>query len=326
MENKAHVYARLAEYISPENLILYQEMDKFTSFRTWGRAEMMVVAHGLIQLLHALRVFAEENVNFIIMGNGTNILVRDGGYDGVVLKLGDFFSKIDIRKSEDNPQTYEKTGSLSYQKTLLVAGGAVLLSQLARAAQNAGLTGLEFAAGIPGSVGGGLFMNAGAYGGEMKDVTILAEVISRDGTERKLMELSELELSYRHSALQCTGDIVTRVFFQLDRGNPDEIAEKMRDFAARRNAKQPLSLPSAGSFFKRPEGYYAGALIQEAGLKGLSVGAAQVSPLHAGFIVNNGKAKAKDIIQLMELVQNTVYDKFGVWLEPEVRIIGRDLY
>ncbi len=325
MGNTAHMYAKLATIISPENLILYPEMDKLTSFRAGGRAQMIVIAQGPMQLLHALRVFAEEDIEFVVMGNGTNILVRDGGYDGVILKLGEYFSSIDIRKSEDNPQAYDRTGNLSYQKSLLVAGGSVLLSQLARAAQNAELTGLEFAAGIPGSVGGALFMNAGAYGGEIKDVTVLAEVISRDGSVRKLLEPSELELSYRHSALQDTGDIVVRAFFQLDRGNPDEINEKMRDFAARRSEKQPLNLPSAGSFFKRPEGHFAGALIQESGLKGMSVGAAQVSPLHAGFIVNNGGAKAKDIIQLMELVQNTVYDKFGVWLEPEVRIIGNDL-
>ena len=326
MENKARIYNRLAEIVPDSDLVLYPQMSKYTSFRTGGRAEMMVHARGLVELIHTLTVLSEENVEFMIMGNGTNILVRDGGYDGVIIRLGGYFTRITVRKSEENPQTYEKTGQLSYQKSLLVAGGAVLLSQLARAAQSAELTGLEFAAGIPGSVGGALFMNAGAYGGEMKDVTVLADVVSRDGSARKLLELSELELSYRHSVLQGSGDIVTRAFFQLDHGDPAEISEKMRDFALRRNEKQPLSLPSAGSFFKRPEGHYAGALIQEAGLKGVSVGAAQVSPLHAGFIVNNGGASAGDIISLMELVQNTVYDKFGVWLEPEVRIIGRDLY
>lgn len=308
MVNKSHIYNRLAIMLKSENLILFPDMSRYTSFRAGGHAEMLAVPQSIDELRHTLRVLSEENAEYMIMGNGTDILVKDEGYDGVIVKLGEAFAEINVPGNEG---------------CMINAGGAALLSSVAKAALAAELTGFEFASGIPGSLGGAVFMNAGAYGGEMKDVVRSVNVISRNGKNERVLTPDQLDFAYRHSAIQSSGDIVTEVQLEFAKGRVDEIAEKMRELAAKRNEKQPVSLPSAGSFFKRPEGYFAGTLIQEAGLKGVSVGDAQVSPLHAGFIVNNGKATATDIILLMKLVQNTVYDKSGVWLEPEVRIIGR---
>ena len=247
-----------------------------------------------------------KTADVMIIGNGSNILVRDGGFDGVIIKLGDAFTKI------------EQDGKR------ITAGAAALLSTVSKEAAQRGLTGMEFAGGIPGSLGGAVYMNAGAYGGEMKDAVKSVKAISPDGMREYTSDVSELALSYRHSIFTENGDIVTEVTLELENGDKAEIEKTMRELAEKRSAKQPLKFPSAGSFFKRPEGYFAGALIEEAGLKGLSVGGAQVSPLHAGFIVNTGGATASDVISLMKLVQNTVKDKSGIELVPEVRIIGRD--
>ena len=240
----------------------------------------------------------------MVMGNGSNILVKDSGYKGVIVKLGDAFNSIDI------------------DGTVLTAGCGTLMSQVAKAALDESLTGFEFASGIPGSLGGAVFMNAGAYGGEMVHIIKEAKLVSKDGSREYTMNCDELELSYRHSILHETGDIVVSVTLQLEEGNKDEINATMKELTAKRNEKQPVHLPSAGSFFKRPEGYFAGKLVQDAGMKGFSVGAAQVSPLHSGFVVNNGGATATEILQLMEIVQAAVMEQFGVKLEPEVRIIG----
>lgn len=247
-----------------------------------------------------------KTADVMIIGNGSNILVRDGGFDGVIIKLGDAFTKV------------EQDGKR------ITAGAAALLSTVSKEAAQRGLTGMEFAGGIPGSLGGAVYMNAGAYGGEMKDVVKSVKAISPDGMREYIADVSELALSYRHSIFTENGDIVTEVTLELENGDKAEIEKTMRELAEKRSSKQPLKFPSAGSFFKRPEGHFAGALIEEAGLKGLSVGGAQVSPLHAGFIVNAGGAAAGDIISLMKLVQNTVKDRTGVELVPEVRIIGRD--
>jgi UDP-N-acetylmuramate dehydrogenase len=240
----------------------------------------------------------------MVMGNGSNILVTDRGYAGTVIRIGEAFSGIET------------------EGECITAGAGALLSAVAAAAAEAGLAGLEFASGIPGSAGGAVFMNAGAYESEMKDIVSSVSLISQDGRREYELPGAEMKFAYRSSLLQESGDVVTRVKMRLKRGDPGEIKEKMRQFARARSEKQPLSLPSAGSFFKRPHGYFAGKLIEDAGLMGLTVGGAMVSTLHAGFIVNNGNATATDIIDLMRLVQHTVYDKFGVKLEPEVRIVG----
>lgn len=280
------------------------EMKDYTSFKAGGKANKMVICEREDEVIETLREIKEKNEKYIMLGNGSNTLVKDSGFSGTVIKLGDSFSKI-IRMGNN-----------------LVCGGNTLMSVVAKYALREGLTGFEFASGIPGSIGGAFFMNAGAYGGEIKDIAKSAKIISRDTLELKDVGLSDMGLSYRHSAFQENGDIILSVEISLEEGNKSEIESTMKDLAKKRNSKQPVQFPSAGSFFKRPEGHFAGKLIQDSGMKGVSVGGAQVSELHSGFIVNKGNATATDIIQLMELVQKKVYEKFGVNLEPEVRIIG----
>lgn len=280
-------------------------MSKYTSFRAGGKAAALVEVENKEQLKAVLRFADEENIPHLLIGNGSNTLFKDSGYQGLVIKLGDYFNYL----AEESD-------------TRLRIGASMLLSTAAKMALEESLTGMEFASGIPGSIGGAMFMNAGAYGGEMKDIVASVHAVSPDGIEEKDFTNEEMQFGYRSSILQQNGWIATDVTFNLTTGNKDEIAAQMKDLNARRNAKQPVNYPSAGSTFKRPEGYFAGKLIEDAGLKGLTVGGAQVSTLHSGFVINKGGASATDILQLIALVQNTVYDKFGVMLEPEVRIIG----
>jgi UDP-N-acetylmuramate dehydrogenase len=240
----------------------------------------------------------------MVIGKGTNILVSDNGYPGVMVMIGEAFSSIEINDKE------------------ITAEAGASIAAVARAAMESGLTGLEFASGIPGSVGGAVFMNAGAYDMEMKDVISNVNVVSRDGLEESTLNSHDMKFSYRYSSLQDNKAVVIKAVFKLEHGNIDEIREKTRKYTELRNKNQPVSMASAGSFFKRPTGHFAGKLIEDAGLKGLAIGGAMVSPVHAGFIVNTGSATATEIIDLMQLVRHTVLDKYGVELEPEVRIIG----
>jgi UDP-N-acetylmuramate dehydrogenase len=262
------------------------------------------VPEDVEQLATVLTLLTKEGEPFLILGSGTDLLVKDGGYPGTVIKMGGELLNMEV------------------EETRVVAGAAASLRAVAEFAAEHSLTGLEFAHGIPGSVGGGAFMNAGAYDGEMKQVMNRVHTLSRDGKTKRVYEREEMELSYRSSVFQRCGDIITRVEYTLNNGIKEDIDSKMAELMALRRSKQPLDLPSAGSFFKRPPGYFAGKLIQDAGLQGLSVGGARVSPLHAGFIVNENQATAEDIITLMHLIQFTVKDQFGVDLEPEVQIIG----
>jgi len=287
-----------------EHVIKDAPMAEYTSFRAGGAADLMVSVQSPEQLQEVLRFLTGEGLPHMVLGNGSNILVRDGGYHGVIVRTGEGFNT--MRLEED----------------ALVCGSGVSLAMAAKAAANAGLTGLEFASGIPGSVGGGVFMNAGAYGGELKDILAEASLLSKDGSAFAKATAEELEMGYRHTRLHESGEIVLEAVFHLTPGDREEIWKTMTDLTARRNEKQPVTYPSAGSFFKRPEGYFAGKLIQDAGLKGLSVGGALVSQLHSGFIINTGGATATDILQLMQIVQARVMEQFGVALEPEVRIIG----
>lgn len=280
------------------------DMREYTSFKAGGTARRLVICDDRQELSEVLQELSAGSMPFVLLGNGSNTLFTDAGYSGTVIRLGKEFAGITIDGTE------------------VCCGSDVLLSGAARQIMEAELTGFEFASGIPGSVGGALFMNAGAYGGEMKDIVKCAEVMSRDGQTIRIVPAEEMDLSYRHSAFQSSGEIILSVTYTLEKGNREEISGTMKELTQRRNEKQPVRYPSAGSTFKRPEGYFAGKLIQDAGLKGMAVGGAQVSELHAGFIINRGGATATDIIQLMRLVQNTVYDQFGVRLEPEVRIIG----
>ena len=267
--------------------------------------------HSSRNLAVLLETAVQLEIPHMILGNGSNTLFRDSGYEGLVIKPGTGMDYVNISPSEDKGETFQ-----------VRCGVSVLLSVLARSILAESLTGFEFASGIPGSLGGALFMNAGAYGGEMKQVVKWVRAISPDGKEEKIFTNEEMQFGYRHSVLEDNGYIAVEAMLELRKGDRDEIAAQMKELAARRNAKQPVNFPSAGSTFKRPQGYFAGKLIEDAGLKGVSVGGAQVSVLHSGFIINKDNATAEDILQLITLVQNTVYDKFGVMLEPEVRIIG----
>lgn len=283
-----------------------EPMSLHTSFRTGGPAEVFIKAESTENIISAIDIAKKYNKQYIITGNGSNILVKDGGIDGIVINIGNEMSKIKC----DGTKIYAQAGAM--------------LSALATAAADEELTGLEFASGIPGTVGGAVFMNAGAYDGEIKDVIEYADVIDSEGNTHRLIK-DELELSYRHSVIAEKNMIVVGAMFNLNKGIKKNITDKMADFAKRRRDKQPLNYPSAGSTFKRPEGYFAGKLIEDSGLKGKTVGGAQVSEKHAGFVVNIGNATSSDIIALMDGCIETVYNKFGVKLEPEVRILGKDL-
>lgn len=284
-----------------------KEMKDYTSFKAGGKAAEMVIVESVEELREILAEIDQAKRPYLMLGNGSNTLIKDSGFSGTVVKLGESFHQVKI-----HGESGEK----------LVCGCGALMSSVAKAALAESLTGFEFASGIPGSIGGAVFMNAGAYGGEMKDIVESVNLVSRDGKVLRTVSGEEMDFSYRHSILQETGEVAVSVVLRLSKGDAAKISETMRDLTKRRNEKQPVQYPSAGSFFKRPEGFFAGKLIQDAGLKGLSVGGAQVSELHSGFIINKGGATATDIIDLMHLVQNTVFDKFGVKLEPEVRIIG----
>ena len=274
----------------------------YTTMRTGGPAALFAEPRNAQQLAHVHQWAQEKGLPLLILGNGSNLLIADSGFDGLVIHLGRALSEVSV-----------------FANTLTAQAGASLAAA-ARAAAQASLTGLEFAAGIPGSIGGAVCMNAGAYGGEIAQVIVSARVLTPEGV--RMVSKDELSLGYRSSAVMQNGWVVLEATFELAPGNPDEIKATMADLAARRREKQPLQYPSCGSFFKRPVGYYAGALIEQAGLKGYRVGDAQVSEMHAGFVINRGHATSSEIYRLMQEVQCRVQARFGVTLEPEVRLIG----
>lgn len=291
--------------IPEEQILLNESMKKHTSFRIGGPADIMVVPHNTEQVKTAIEIFKAHNIPYFIMGRGSNLLVRDKGIRGGVIKLADGFSKAKVTDRQ------------------IQAQAGILLSSLSNLALRAELTGLEFASGIPGTLGGAVAMNAGAYGGEIKDV--IEKVIVLDENQKVLsFTNSEMNFGYRKSIVQNTKMIVLEVYMTLEKGNYQESKEKIKELTKRRREKQPLNYPSAGSTFKRPVGYYAGKLIQDSGLKGMRVGNAQISELHSGFIINMGDATAEDVIKLIEKVKTRVYDRFGVNLEPELKIIGEE--
>ncbi len=295
-------YDKLAALVSEEAITQNEPMSKHTTFRIGGNADMFV-SPELHQVPEILSLAKEHNVPVTIIGNGSNLLVGDKGIRGLVLSFGKGADEVNI------------------QGTRMTIGAGALLSKAAAEAAKNHLTGLEFAAGIPGTLGGAIVMNAGAYDGEMKDVVISAKVLTPSG-EIKELSNEELELSYRHSCIPEKEYIVLEAVVELTHGDETEIREKMADFRNRRVDKQPLEYPSAGSTFKRPEGYFAGKLIQDAGLRGYTVGGAQVSEKHCGFVINKGDATAEDVCNLIKDVKRIVYDKFQVEMEPEVKMIG----
>lgn len=279
-----------------------QPMDRYTSFRIGGPADVVFQPETAQEIIMAQALAAEDDVPVTVVGCGSNLLVSDDGIRGLVILLGKPFSQIEV------------------QGNVIHAQAGARMSALANAALANGLTGLEFASGIPGSVGGGVYMNAGAYGGQLSDVIVEVEMI-RDGMVVRV-PAEEMDFGYRHSAAMDEGGLIVGATFVLQSGDPAEIRAKMDDLNGRRRDKQPLEYPSAGSVFKRPEGYFAGALIEQAGLKGCRIGGAEVSEKHAGFIVNRGGATAQDVCDLVAHVQKTVQEQFGVWLETEIRFLG----
>ncbi len=284
-------------------LLLAEPMTKHTSFHIGGPAELMAQPQSEAELQSLLLKAAEAAVPVTLVGNGSNLLVRDKGIRGLVIKLGSMLRDINVSGN------------------VLTFGSGVSLAQASKKAAELGLSGMEFAVGIPGSIGGAVYMNAGAYDGEMSKVVKSVRVMDAAGEVSEL-SAGELDFGYRHSALQGSSKIVTSVTVELAAGDKQAIAEKMADFSNRRITKQPLELPSAGSMFKRPPGYFAGTLIDQTGLKGYTVGGAQVSTKHAGFVVNIGGATAADVLQLISDVQAKVFAAHGVHLEPEVLVLG----
>lgn len=287
----------------PELVIRTEEpMSKHTTFRIGGAAEVFA-APDARELPQLLAMAKGADVPVTVIGNGSNLLVGDRGIAGLVIEIGERMSEVRI------------------EGTILVAGAGALLSKAAQTAAAAGLGGLEFAAGIPGSVGGAVVMNAGAYGGEMKDVLQSVKVLTEEG-ELLILTTEELELGYRHSCVPERKYIVVEATMELAAKPEEEIRAYMAELRAKRIEKQPLEYPSAGSTFKRPEGYFAGKLIMDAGLRGYTVGGAQVSEKHCGFVINKGDATAADVRQLMQDVHDRVKEQFDVELEPEVKLIG----
>lgn len=284
-------------------LLPAEPMTKHTSFHIGGPAELMAQPQSEAELQSLLLKAAEAAVPVTLVGNGSNLLVRDKGIRGLVIKLGSMLRDINVSGN------------------MLTFGSGVSLAQASKKAAELGLSGMEFAVGIPGSIGGAVYMNAGAYDGEMSKVVKSVRVMDAAGEVSEL-SAGELDFGYRHSALQGSSKIVTSVTVELAAGDKQAIAEKMADFSNRRITKQPLELPSAGSMFKRPPGYFAGTLIDQTGLKGYTVGGAQVSTKHAGFVVNIGGATAADVLQLISDVQAKVFAAHGVHLETEVLVLG----
>ena len=288
-----------------KELLLEEPMAKHTSFRIGGPADVLAQPADEAELAALLKRAAEHAVPVTLIGNGSNLLVRDKGIRGLVIKLSNSFSDM---KALGNELTF---------------GSGISLAMASKKAASLSLSGLEFAVGIPGTIGGAVYMNAGAYDGEMAKVVTCVRVMDMQGKISEL-QASELDFAYRHTALQNSGWIVISVTVALQPGEAESIAAKMADFSQRRISKQPLELPSAGSMFKRPPGYFAGTLIDQTGLKGYTVGVAQVSTKHAGFVVNVGGATAQDVLQLISDVQSKVFAAHGVRLEPEVLVLGEE--
>ncbi len=289
--------------VSEQNVLLGEPMSRHTTFRTGGEAAIFVQVPSAQALEKLVRYFAKVSQEYFVVGKGSNLLVGDKGYQGVILNIGSGMSGIEV------------TGD-----RMIVEAGAPLPRVAAVAAEN-GLSGLEFAAGIPGSMGGAIVMNAGAYDGEMKQVVQSVTVLSREGEEMEL-DCETMEFGYRQSIIKNRPFVVTRVCLRLKRGNAEEIKAKGESFNAMRREKQPLEYPSAGSTFKRPEGYFAGKLIMDAGLRGFRIGGAQIAEKHCGFVINVGNATSADVRDVIQEAQERVKEQFGVLLEPEVIFLG----
>ncbi len=297
------MYGYIENIIPKERMLFDEPMSRHTTFRVGGAAECMVLIEREEELLKLVPYLNQIEQDYFILGNGSNLLVGDKGYRGIVIKLGEGMNRITV----EGDHIYVQAGAL--------------LSRTAAVARDAELSGMEFAAGIPGSIGGGVVMNAGAYDGEMKQITESVKVMDQEG-RILVLDNDTMEFGYRTSIIKNRPFIVLEVVLRMQAGRKDEIQTKMDELMARRQSKQPLNYPSAGSTFKRPEGYFAGKLIMDAGMRGYRIGDAQVSDKHCGFVVNIGNASAADVKEVIEEVQERVKERFHVNLEPEVIFLG----
>lgn len=300
---KENIRKKFASILENEQIFIDEPMCKHTTFRLGGPADFYLCPTEVKQVEEILHICKEEEMPYFILGNGSNLLVSDKGFRGVVIQI------------------YKNMNQIQVEGEKVKAQAGALLSAIAKKAAQAELTGMEFASGIPGTLGGAAVMNAGAYGGEMKDILESVTVLTGEG-EILVLESSQLHMGYRTSVIKEKGYIVMEATLALKKGDKEQIQEQMDDLKERRVSKQPLEFPSAGSTFKRPEGYFAGKLIQDTGLRGYQVGGAKISDKHCGFVINTGDATADDVAQLIRNVQDKVYEKFQVKLEPEVRFLG----
>ena len=299
----SEIIKKFCDLLGEERVFTGEAMSRHTTFKIGGPADYFLMPDKDTDVGRIVKICKESAIPYFILGNGSNLLVGDGGYRGAVIQI------------------YKNMSAVTVEGTEITVQAGALLSSVAAAAKNAALTGFEFAGGIPGTMGGAVVMNAGAYGGEMKDVLTEVTVMDEEG-EIVTLPADKLELGYRTSIIKTAGYIVLEAKLQLKEGNPEVIRETMKDLTIRRTTKQPLKYPSAGSTFKRPEGYFAGKLIMDSGLAGYQVGGAQVSEKHCGFVINAGGATARDVRTLMDNVRDIVYKKYGVTLEPEVKFLG----
>lgn len=300
---RENIISKFEDVIGKDRVLVEEPMKKHTTFRLGGAADYFLSPEKAEQVAKLIHICREENIPYFILGNGSNLLVSDKGYRGTVIQI------------------FKNMNNIRVEGTKLYVQAGALLSAIARKALDAGLTGMEFASGIPGTVGGAAVMNAGAYGGEMKDIIKAVTVLTKEG-EMRVLDASELQFGYRTSVIKENGYVVLEAVIQLCPGDKETIQKRMEELKEQRVTKQPLEYASAGSTFKRPEGYFAGKLIQDAGLRGYQVGGAQVSEKHCGFVVNTGVAVAEDVWNLIHDVQKKVFDKFQVKLEPEVKFLG----
>lgn len=310
----------LVEIVGKGNFLTDVPMSRYTTFRAGGNAAYLANVKNEKNLIMLLKLLREKGMEYYILGNGSNLLVSDQGYDGVIIKLGGEFSRTIWAEIADRKTVSDGSGQCN--KNIFQAGAAVMLTQLAQAAAERGLAGLEFAYGIPGTVGGAIVMNAGAYGGEICQVVEFVRLLDKD-LQIVTLRGDEMAFGYRSSILKKAPYVALSAGFGLFSGEKTEIAAKMDANMSARKEKQPLEYPSAGSTFKRPEGYFAGKLIQDAGLRGYRIGGAQVSEKHCGFVINTGSATAADIYHLIQYVQGKVRETSGVTLEPEVVMLGK---
>lgn len=303
LENKTQIFEQLREKIEASKLFMDEPLANHTSFKIGGNASILANVVTESDISYVVETAIKEKVPYYIIGNGSNILAPDDGIKGIIIKIS------------------EKEPNIKIEEDRVIAPAGILLSKLASVIAENELTGFEFASGIPGTLGGAIFMNAGAYGGEMKQCVRHVKAITKEGKVTTLTN-EGCAFDYRSSSIQDEGMIVLEVELKLEKGDKSKILSYTQELNQKRQDKQPLTVPSAGSTFKRPEGYFAGKLIDDAGLRGVSFGGAQVSEKHCGFVVNKGGATAKDVLSLMDVVRKVVKDKFSVDLEPELRLLG----